>query len=309
MKHIFTVDAADAGTRLDAWLAKLLPEVSRSRIQKWIKAGEVLVDGKRTTSHQAIRATETVTVDAVAPAEEPTGIKPRHDIPLDIVYEDDVVVVLNKPSGLLVHPATTQDTATLAHALVAHWPQIASVGESPDRPGIMQRLDKDASGLMVVAKTKKAFDSLKRQFQKHSISKEYAVLVEGGPTDDEGTIRLHIGRKRNTGRMAARHKPREGDKEAVTHYYVEERFNRVTLLTIRTETGRTHQIRAHMDAIGCPVVGDSLYGLKRPARFPLPRLFLHAKSLGFTHPVTRRKLAFTAPLPPELDHILQKLRA
>ncbi len=305
MKKTFTVTKKDAEARLDVFLTSNFKDRSRSQLQKLIKSGGVVVNGGKKTPHFALSEGDVVTVEDEPSHTSTDVLVPRKDIPLSVVYEDDDVAVINKQFGLLVHPATAHDTETLAHALIAHWPKITTVGDTPDRPGIVHRLDKDASGLLVVAKTKKAFASLKRQFQKHTIKKEYAVLVDGGPSNDEGTVNLHIGRKRNSGRMAARHEPREGDKDAVTHYYVEERYPRVTLLTVRTETGRTHQIRAHMDALGCPVVGDTLYGLKRAARFPAPRLFLHAKTLGFTHPTSRKKLVFSASLPPELEKILK----
>lgn len=310
MKRSFRAEKKDAGTRLDVFLTARLEGWTRSQAQKIIKADAASVNGTTANPHFKLSEGDEVIVDAEDRGAPKKGIAPRPDIQLAIVHEDDDLAVIDKPSGLLVHPATDRDDATLVHALVARWPQIrkAGVGGSPDRPGIMHRLDKDASGLMVVAKTNKAYESLKRQFQKHTVKKEYAVLVEGAPPADEGTVTLHIGRRKNSGMMAARPEPREGDKEAITHYRVDERFPKAALLTVRTETGRTHQIRAHMNAIGCPVVGDPLYGVKRPARLPSPRLFLHAKMLGFTHPVTRRRMEFSSRLPEELEGVLKKLR-
>lgn len=308
MKKTLKVGDDGAGMRLDSWLAKRLPDVSRSRIQKWIKAGQVLRNGEAETPHAALESGDKIAVNApdVPAADEP--LVPRHDIRLDVIYEDEHVVVVDKPAGLLVHPAVPGETDTLANALVARYPEIAKVGDSADRPGIVHRLDKEASGLLAVARTAAAFANLKTQFQAHVVKKEYAVLVDGVVPDDSGTIRLAIGRSSSGGKMAARPEPGEDDKEAVTHYRVEERFPKATLLTVRTETGRTHQIRAHFHALGCPVVGDPLYGAKRPGRLPAPRLFLHAKTLAFTHPTTDEQLSFNAPLPEALEEVLKKLR-
>ncbi len=308
MKKTFTITAKDADTRLDVFLTSSLKDWSRSQLQKLIKSGGVTVNGERKTPHFDLSEGDVIAVEGELRSASDNALVPRKDIPLTIVYEDDAVVVIDKQFGLLVHPAIDRDEATLAHALLARWPEIATVGEAADRPGIMHRLDKDASGLLVVAKTKKAFDSLKRQFKNHTVKKEYTVLVEGTPPADEGVVDLHIGRKKGSGMMAARKTARVGDREAITHYHVEEYFPKITLLTVRTETGRTHQIRAHMHAIGCSVVGDPLYGTKRDVRTPSPRLFLHAKTLGFTHPVTRKNLVFTSPLPPVLEKVLAKLR-
>lgn len=308
MKKTLKPGPDGAGMRLDAWLAKRLPGVSRSRIQKWIKAGAVLRNGAKETPHVLLEEADKVTIDAPdAPAaDEPLAA--RHDIRIEVIHEDAHVVVVNKPSGLLVHPAVPGETDTLANALVAKYPEIAKVGESPERPGIVHRLDKEASGLLVAARTPAAFVNLKAQFQAHVVKKEYAVLVDGVVPDDSGTIRLAIGRSSSGGKMAARPEPGEDDKNAVTHYRVEERFPKATYLTVRTETGRTHQIRAHFHAIGCPVVGDPLYGTKKAGRLPAPRLFLHAKTLAFTHPVTDEQMTFSAPLPEALEEVLKKLR-
>lgn len=310
MKTVFRIEPEEAGERIDVFLTKRLEGLSRAKIQKRIKSGDVLVNGVAASPHLNLKAGDEVSLDAAKAVAEnaPAGLEPRKDIAFAVIHEDADVVVVNKPAGLLVHPAVEGDRETLANGLIARWPAMASVGESPDRPGIMHRLDKDASGLMVVAKTKKAYDSLKRQFQKHTVHKEYSVLVNGAPPSDEGVVNLVIGRKKGSGKMAARALPREGDREAVTRYRVEERFPKATLLTVRTETGRTHQIRAHMHALGCTVVGDPLYGNEKQKPVAAPRLFLHAKTLGFTHPSTRRKLEFQSPIPLELEEVLNKLR-
>ncbi len=305
----YIIDRENAGKRLDVFLAETLSGISRSAIQKAVKDGAVILNDDLPKPHTALREGDTVTVaDAVAAPSVPAELMPRPDIKLDIIHEDDDVLVVNKPSGMLVHPAVLDEQDTLANALLAHCPEIAGVGEGPERPGIMHRLDRDASGLLVVAKNRKAYASLKKQFKRHDIKKEYAVLVHGRPPEDSGTIDMAIGRSSRERRMAARPEPLEGDRRAVTHYRVDEYFDDASLLTVTTETGRTHQIRAHFKALGCPVAGDRLYGHKKGAALPVDRLFLHAKTLGFTHPRTKEWLEITAALPADLEKTLAKLR-
>ncbi len=308
MKHAITIAAEDAGARLDVFLTRHLADRSRSQLQKIIKDGAVLLNGKKATPHVALRAGDKVFFELPEKAAAPAGLTPRPDIKISVVYEDDDVVVVNKPTGLLVHPTVLSETDTLANALVSQYPQIAGVGESPDRPGIMHRLDKDASGLMVVAKNPKAYESLKKQFQVHTVDKEYTVLVQGRPPKDSGTVSLAIGRASAGDKMAARAEPMEGDRPAVTHYRVDKRFVGASLLTVKTETGRTHQIRAHFKALGCPVAGDPLYKAPRGQRLGVPRLFLHCSRLAFDQPTTGRRLEFRIPLPVDLADELKKLR-
>lgn len=307
MSKQIIIQPEDAGKRLDVYLAAQLPQASRSRLQKLIKTGDVTLNGKKTTPHEAVAAGAVVEFPeaaGVAPANE---LVPRADLALDIVHEDAAVLVINKPAGQLVHPAAGE-TDTVANAVLGRYPAVAKVGESPDRPGIVHRLDKDASGLLVIAKTPKAYASLKQQFQDHTVLKEYAVLVGGTPPEDAGTINLAVGRASFGGKMAAHAEAREGDREATTHYTVEERYPNAALLAVRTETGRTHQIRVHLNALGCPVAGDVLYGLKNAARLAAPRLFLHCRRLGFDHPKTGQRVEFTAPLPQELKDYLEKMK-
>lgn len=308
MKKKFTIDAESAGARLDAWLAARLKDTSRSRVQKWIKSGAVLVNDETATPHYALEDGDKVAVSAPDEPAPDAPLVPRKDIALDVVHEDKHVIVVNKPSGLIVHPAVPGESDTLANAVIARYPEVAKIGDDMQRPGIVHRLDREASGLLVIARTKEAFAALKAQFQAHVVKKEYAVLIDGEAPQDSGTIRLAIGRSASGGKMAARPEPGDDDKDAVTHYRVEERLPKTTYLTVRTETGRTHQIRAHFHALGVPVVGDPLYGTKRPGRLAAPRLFLHAKTLEFTHPVTDKQMAFHAPLPKELEDMLEELR-
>ncbi len=310
-KKTFTVTASDAGQRLDVFLARGLSALTRSKIQSLIKNGLILLNGNIAKPHAFLHADDVVTMSSgdAKPVKKAKKLTPSTR-ELNVVFEDDDLAVINKPAGLLVHPTVQDEKDTLAHALVAYWPKIAKVGDAPEqRPGIVHRLDKAASGLLVVAKTAKAFESLKRQFQEHTVEKEYAVLVNGRPPKDEDTVTVSIGRAASGTKMAARAEAEEGDRPAVTRYRVEEAFKGATLLSVRTETGRTHQIRATFHAIGCPVVGDQLYHVHRGPSVAAPRLFLHAKRLAFTHPVTDERLEFTAPLPPELEKVLKNLRS
>jgi len=305
-----TVTAADADKRLDVFLASQLPGMTRSKIQNYIREGRILLNGKEAKPHAFLRENDVVTMaTGDSKPEKKAKTLESSGRELNVVFEDDDLAVINKPSGLLVHPTVQNEKDTLAHALVGYWPKIAKVGDAPDqRPGIVHRLDKDASGLLVVAKTKKAFEALKEQFQTHSIEKEYAVLVNGRPPKDSATITPSIGRAASGTRMAARAEAEEGDKPTVTHYRIEELFRDAALLSVRTETGRTHQIRASFQSLGCPVVGDTLYHVRKGPSVPAPHLFLHAKRLAFTHPTTGQRMEFTAPLPAELETTLRKLR-
>lgn len=303
---------SDIGKRLDVFLSEKHADVSRARIQRVVKDGGVTVNGRAVTPHYALREGDAVEVVAeIAAPDADAPLAPRGDIPLDILHHDDAIIVVNKQSGLLVHPDVPGETETLANALVAHFPEIAEVGESRQRPGIMHRLDREASGVLVVARTKPAYDALKKQFHDHVVDKRYLVLVYDAPPHDEGSVDFAIGRKKGSGKMAARPAAdaEEGDRSAVTHYKVIERFLHSTLLEVRTETGRTHQIRVHMQALNCPVVGDQLYFNKNVKPIPVGRLFLHAASLAFTHPETGETVRFEAALPKELEDALALLKA
>lgn len=303
------INADGGGERLDAYLTSVLESVSRSSIQKLIKSGDILLNGSAAKPHTELRNGDVVCVSETPGGEKDGPLVPRDDIAPDIVHQDESIIVVNKPSGLLTHPDVPGESETLANALIARFPEIAEVGESPDRPGIVHRLDREASGLLVMAKTQDAYGSLKSQFKNHEVEKEYLVLVSGAPPEDSGTITLPIGRMKGTGKMAARHEKKPGDRSAVTHYRVVERFRDATLLSVRTETGRTHQIRVHMKSLGTPVAGDALYAIKRAKAIRTPRLFLHAARLSFTHPGTKVKAEFTSPLPDELNEVLDRLKS
>jgi len=307
MSNKYIAKTEHAGKRLDVFATLVLRSISRSAIQKAIKNGEITINERPAKPHTALREGDEVVIPSMEPA--PThAVQPEpQKIKLNIVHEDKDILVINKPSGMLVHPTVRSEKDTLAAALLAHSPEIAGVGDGPERPGIMQRLDKEASGLMVIAKNQTAYDHLKKQFMEHSVEKRYVILTCGRPPDDEGTIDLAIGRAASERRMAARKNPLEGDRPAVTHYRVLRHLRRdATLIEARTETGRTHQIRAHFRALGCPVAGDKLYG-SRKDRLDAPRLFLHAQTLGFTHPTTGEQLKFTADITVELERFVETL--
>lgn len=291
----FTVPEGAEG-RLDAWLASQAAELSRARIQALIKEGRVTCGGAPVKANAKPKAGQTIELRVPAPA--PATPQPE-DVPLDILYEDGDCLVLNKPAGRVVHPAPGHATGTLVNALLHHCRDLGGVG-GVERPGIVHRLDKDTSGLMVVAKNDAAMAGFVRLFQTGGITKEYLALVHGVPPKTGGTVRSLIGRHPvDRKRMAV--VTRNG-KQAVTHYAVEKRLGALTLVRCRIETGRTHQIRVHMLSLGCPVAGDALYGQaaadKRLPRVPA-RQMLHAARLSFAHPVTGAALAFEAPLPPD----------
>jgi 23S rRNA pseudouridine1911/1915/1917 synthase len=302
-----TLLAELGGMRLDQALAQQLPEYSRSRLQEWIAAGLVTLNGTAANSKQKVWGGEVVVVRPQAhPSELPYQAE---DIPLDIVFEDDSILVINKPVGLVVHPASGNWRGTLLNALLHHAPQLAQV----PRAGIVHRLDKDTSGLLVVAKTLVAQTALVRQLQARSVRREYLALAYGAVARD-GTVDAPIGRHpTQRTKMAVV----DSGKPAITHYHVEERFPGCTLLRCRLETGRTHQIRVHLAALGHPLVGDSTY-LKGPQKCPpqlrailsvFPRQALHAERLGLEHPSLGEWLEWRVPLPGDLQQLLQQVRS
>ncbi len=300
-----SVPAAAAGERLDAWLARAHPAHSRARWQQLIRDSRVRVDGTARRPNHRLAGGESIDWDEPPPA--PPALVPE-DRPLDIVYEDGDILVLNKPPGLVVHPAPGHPEGTLVHALLFHCKDLAGIGGEL-RPGIVHRLDQDTSGLMVVAKNERALRDLAAQFKTREVRKEYLALAWDHPEPESGTIRTRI-RRHPTRRQRMAVDPLEG-RMSVTHYETVERFRLCTLLRLRIETGRTHQIRVHLAHIGHPVVGDTVYGRARGRTLPLPtrRQFLHAARLAFTHPGTGAPLEFDAPPPDDLRTIIRALRA
>lgn len=296
-----------SGVRLDAFLASQIEGWSRARLQKLIENEDVLVNRKVSKPAYKLREGDELEIELTAP---PTTDFAPENIPLDIVYEDDTLVVVNKPAGLVVHPAAGTPSGTLANALAYHFRQLPDGGDGV-RPGIVHRLDRDTSGLMVVAKTEAALENLSDQFRDRSVFKSYVALVHGRVSPDSGKIDQPLARDpSNRTRMAVV----RGGRNALTLYRVRRSFDRFTLLDVELKTGRTHQIRVHLAWIKHPVVGDETYGAGRDNTIQDPRLraqvrnlnrhFLHAEKLAFTHPKTKEFVRFESPLPPELADIL-----
>ncbi|MFL6210966.1 MAG: RluA family pseudouridine synthase [Pyrinomonadaceae bacterium] len=306
----FTVAPEDAGTRLDAYLAVRVSTVSRTRLKQSIEDADVLVDGRAAKPAYKLRGGETIELDTPAP---PTSDFQPEDIPLDIVYEDDALIVVNKPAGLVVHPAAGVPSGTLANALAFHFKKLSGRAGAT-RPGIVHRLDRDTSGLLVVAKTEAAHEHLADQFRARTVFKSYVALVHGQVREERGRIEQPLARDpRNRTRMGVV----RGGRPALSLYRVRRRFTRFTLLDVEIKTGRAHQIRVHLAWLKHPVVGDKVYGGGRDQTIPdtklraaiatLGRQFLHAERLGFDHPRTGTRMQFTAPLPAELSRLLDML--
>ena len=298
----FTAAPADAGQRLDRWLAGQAGAPSRSALQGLMEAGFVRRNGAPANKKDKLAAGDRITL--TLPDPQPIEAQPQN-IPLDIVYEDDHLLVVNKPKGMVVHPAPGNPDGTLVNALLYHCRgQLSGVGGAI-RPGIVHRIDKDTSGLLVVAKDDLTHQGLSEQMAVHAIHRVYHAVVYGNIRQDAGTIEAPIGRDpRDRKRMAVT--PGQG-KRACTHWQVLERFGQFTLLACRLETGRTHQIRVHMAHIGHPLAGDPVYGPRSVIR-DLQGQCLHAKELGFRHPVTGQELRFDSPLPAYFTTFLEWLR-
>jgi 23S rRNA pseudouridine1911/1915/1917 synthase len=293
------------GARLDVWLSEQIAALSRSRLQSLIRSGHVLVNGQPRKPHYELR--EGDAVEVTVPPPEPVELVAQ-EIPLHVLFEDDDVVVINKPAGLVVHPAAGHASGTLVNALLAHCGgSLAGIGGEL-RPGIVHRLDKDTTGVLVVAKNDAAMSGLAAQFKGREVRKQYLALVWGRPEPESGTIKTLVGRSpHDRKKMSA--KPLRG-RPAVTHYETMETFAEVSVLRLRIETGRTHQIRVHAAHIGHPVVGDRQYGRARGKVLPVEpgRQMLHAERLAFTHPRTGLPLEFAAPLPEDFALLLRALR-
>jgi len=296
----------ESAGRLDRYLADRCPQLSRAAVQRLIKGRQVLVNGGPTKNGYYPAPGDVIRLQL------PSAAPPRpapEDIPLRILYEDEHLLVIDKPAGMVVHPSPGHASATLVNALLAHRPDLARADLDPKRPGIVHRLDRDTSGLLVVAANGAAQNALQAQFKARQVSKVYLALVYGRLTPERGAIEAPVGRSpRDRKRMAVL---REGGRYARTGYRVREHLAgppACTYLEAMPQTGRTHQLRVHFSAIGHPVVGDEIYGPRRQ-RIPLPRQFLHAWRLAFDHPVRGERLAFTADLPADLAQPLEELRS
>ncbi|MBN1458968.1 MAG: RluA family pseudouridine synthase [Armatimonadetes bacterium] len=317
----FRVPPQAEGRRLDAFLADACEALSRSQAERLAKAGKILLNGRTALPGRRLETGDTLELEM--PEEVTAELRPE-DAPLDILFEDDHVIVINKPSGLVVHPGAGRESGTLVNALLAHTHDLAA-GAGRHRPGIVHRLDKDTSGLLIVAKTEASYSELSRQVRQREIERRYLTLVWGRIREDRLVIDVPIGRhQRERKRMAAVTQPQEGRtvRTAKTDVVVLDRFAQMALLEARLETGRTHQIRVHLSHLGHPVVGDRTYGLRR-ARQERAKLdtktadlvarlkghALHAHFLRFHHPTTERELSFSVPPPPDMSVLIQHMSA
>lgn len=304
MGEIFYLEAGEenAGERIDAFLASKLHDVTRSWLQKLIEAGNVSVEGReKLAKNYKLRAGDRLTVELPEP--ETLDVLPEN-IPLDIVYEDKYLLVVNKPSGMVVHPAVGNHTGTLVNAVMFHCGDQLSSINGVVRPGIVHRIDKDTSGLLVIAKTDAAHRGLAEQFAVHSIKRAYRAVVYNNIKEDDGRVDAPIGRNPKD-RLKMAVVSADKGRRAVTNYHVIERSGKFTYVECRLETGRTHQIRVHMAYIGHPLLGDPLYG-PRKGMSGLTGQVLHAKELGFVHPITGEYMEFDSELPPEFVKALKK---
>lgn len=291
-----TIDSAMTG-RIDKELAHHLADISRSQLQKWIEDGNVTVNGEKVKPKYKLAVGDRVVVQPEKP--QKIDLEPEN-IPLDIVYEDDDVIVVNKPQGMVVHPAPGHPNHTLVNALLYHSPLSTINGEF--RPGIVHRIDKDTSGLLMIAKNDLAHRSLAAQLKAKTNEREYVALAHGVIKEERGTIDAPLGRSKKDRKKQA---VVEDGRHAVTHFKVLERFQHYTLVSCRLETGRTHQIRVHMKYIGHPLAGDPLYGPRKT--LPGNGQYLHARLLGFKHPRTGKQMTFTSPLPEYFQKMIDHL--
>ncbi|MFD0692727.1 RluA family pseudouridine synthase [Paenibacillus sp. GCM10027628] len=299
----WTVERQYASERIDKFITEALEEdVSRTQVQQWVKDGHVKVNGKAIKPNYKLSENDVIALNIP----EPTGVELKaEDIPLNVVFEDSDVIVVNKPRGLVVHPAPGHNSGTLVNALMYHCKDLSGInGEL--RPGIVHRIDKDTSGLIMAAKNDKAHASLADQLKAHTVHRKYVAIVHGTIQHEHGTIDAPIGRDTQDRKMYT--VTDRNSKHAVTHFVVLERFADCTLVELKLETGRTHQIRVHMKFIGHPLVGDPMYGRSKGITMETSGQALHAAALGFVHPRTGETLQFEAPLPADMEHLLHILR-
>ncbi len=315
--HSFHIQEEHSGTRLDRFLIHVTEDTSRTYFQKLIREGTVTINGQVTTQPSwTLRVGDHVCI--AFPDSRPLATGHPEAIPLDILYEDNYLIVLNKPAGMLVHPASGVNSGTLVNALLAHCDDLSGIG-GVQRPGIVHRLDKDTSGVLVVAKTDVVHRELSVQFEQHTIHRQYVAVVCGIPADITGTIDAHIARSRRDRRRMTTVK--NSGRHAITHYQVLEIYNKFSLVQLTLETGRLHQIRVHLQHIGYPVAGDAIYGGEhralndadtlpiKHALLHLKRQALHARTLHFTHPCSQKTLQFSAPKPAAMQRLIDALRA
>ena len=317
--HRLTASPGQEPQRLDKYLFTFLPNVTRSKIQAAIKEEYVLVNEQAVKPNYKVRPDDEIVVSLPNPPRD-TEVYPE-DIPLNIVYEDDFLLVVNKPPGMVVHPAHKNWSGTLVNALVHHFQQLPHMKGNEGRPGLVHRIDKDTSGLLVIAKTEETMTGLAKQFFHHTIERTYQALVWGEPEEAQGTIDVHIGRSPKDRRDTVAFPKGDMGRHAITHYQMLQSLRYVSLVQCQLETGRTHQIRAHMKYLGHPLFNDAIYGgneIRKGTKFTkykqfvencfklMPRQALHAKSLGFEHPITIEYLFFDSALPEDFQSVLEK---
>ena len=299
MKNVI-VNENDKGKRLDIYIAENFNELSRTMIKKLIESNNILVNDKSEKVSYKVQANDNISIDI--PEAKETKLKAQ-EIPLDIIYEDSDIIVINKPKGMVVHPANGNPDGTLVNAILSICKNSLSGIGGELRPGIVHRLDKDTSGLIIVAKNDKAHINMSEQIKERNVKKTYIALVRGNVPEEEATINMQIGRSTKDRKKMAVTK---NGKQAITHFKVLKRYSKYTLLEIKIETGRTHQIRVHMAEIGYPVVGDAVYSNGKN-EFGIEGQMLHAYKLEFMHPITNKHMELTAPLPQYFEEILKKL--
>ena len=319
--HKVQADPNQSLIRIDKFLNDRLPNITRSKIQTGIREGFIRVNNEKIKSNYKIKPGDEVIVALPVPPRDDEVIP--EDIPLDIVFEDEDLLVVNKPAGMVVHPAYNNWTGTLVNALAYHFEKLPEMKGNRGRPGLVHRIDKDTSGLLVIAKTETAMNSLASQFYDHSIERTYLALVWGVPEEGSGTIEVKIGRSLKDRRVMKAFPGGEFGKDAITHWQLIEDLRYVSLLKCNLETGRTHQIRAHLRYAGHPLFNDSTYGgdqVLKGSQFSkykafvrncfdvIPRQALHAKTLGFIHPSTSKPVQFDSNLPEDFENVLEKWR-
>lgn len=306
--HLFKIDPELSGERIDKFLSRNLADVSRSRIQKLITEGKVLVNGARVSKHHKLACGQEISIEDLSSINTSPNIT-AEEIDLKIVYEDKSILVISKEAGMLTHPAPGNEKHTLVNALMYHCKNLSKLS-GEERAGIVHRLDKDTSGLLIAAKDENVHHRLSEMFADRKVKKTYIVLAEGRFKEDRGEIKLPIGRSRiDRKKMSV---AIDNGRDAVTAFEVVEEFRQAALLNIYPRTGRTHQIRVHLNYIGHPIIADQVYGSRFSSKIAknirLQRQFLHASKLEFTHPVTEKLMEFEDPLPEDLAESLEKLR-
>lgn len=317
--HRIVADSKQSLLRIDKFLMDRLPNVTRTKIQDGIRDGFIKVNEKLIKPNYKIHPHDIITVSLPEPPRD-TDVVPEN-ISLNIVFEDDHLMIVNKPAGMVVHPAYQNWTGTLVNALAYHFQNLPQMAGNDGRPGLVHRIDKDTSGLLVIAKTEIAMNSLAKQFFDHSIHRTYQALVWGVPDPSEGTINVHVGRSLKDRRVTVAFPEGEFGRHAITHYTLLQDLRYVSLVECRLETGRTHQIRAHMKYIGHPIFNDATYGGNEVVKGTvfskykqfidncfkiIPRQALHAKTLGFLHPVTQQAMQFDSELPADFKEVIEK---